>query len=108
MTEVKGQRQSNDVKERRQWATDLLNWFDTYKSPRTKRPLTTDTRNVFVAAIKGFLVHHIESANFVVVNGSVTGSLSYALFRCGEVHVSVSSTGTSSIDMSGSAGIKSP
>jgi len=59
ITEVKEQQRSDDVKVRRQWATDLLNFFDTYKSPRTKRPLITETRNVFVAAIKGFLVHHL-------------------------------------------------
>ena len=57
--EVKDQQRSDDVRIRRQWATDLLNWFDTYVSPRTKRPLTTDTRNVFVAAVKGFLAYHL-------------------------------------------------
>ncbi len=57
--EVREQQKSDDTKVRRRWATDLLSFMDGYTSPRTGRSLTTQTRNVFVAALKSFLILHL-------------------------------------------------
>jgi hypothetical protein len=53
--EVKEQQKSDDVRVRRRWASDLQDFLYEYKSARTKRSLTTDSRNVFVAALKSLL-----------------------------------------------------
>jgi|GEM_PF-3805614 len=53
---------------------------------------------VFLLLVVGFFVLpivNIESVNIAVANVSVTGSVSYALFQCGEVHLTGSTVGVS-------------
>jgi integrase len=59
LSDIKLEQKSEDIKTKRRWATNLLHFFDTYKSARTGQPLTTATRTVWVSAIKSFLLFHL-------------------------------------------------
>ncbi len=51
---------------------------------------------LFVLGIIFFAVPfvNVETVNIGIANASVTGSLSYAIFHCGEVHLSGSTFGS--------------
>jgi len=56
---VKESQRAEDVKTRRSWGTDLETFLHQYISTRTKRHLTSDTRNVIASAVRSFLENQL-------------------------------------------------
>jgi len=56
---VKESQRAEDVKTRRSWGTDLETFLHQYISNRTKRHLTSETRNVIASAVRSFLENQL-------------------------------------------------
>jgi len=56
---VKAERKSDDNMTRKGWALRLISYLNSYISPVTHRPVSTDYKNMTGTTVKGFLKAHV-------------------------------------------------